>query len=283
VAISITSQAAWSSERVSYGTGIGPIYGQSAATIIWWFKHGTAPTSGDYPCIFEQFGTFARYVVVNMVAANGGNQGKFQVSWRPDNPNVNTFVSTTRWDDNAWHWAMLVRRNASPYTQLYIDGVSDGSDTDDPGTDATALNASGCNIGNEWNDGLLTGSGFGGSLARFAMFYGITMTVEQGKAFAFGAKYPQMPDIWLEFLGARTADYSKNQRNATLTGTPALADHPFGARWHRRAKMPLLYTTTPVIDNSAGGGGWIRKYGSAPADGEERLDRKATDFIRKYA
>lgn len=242
MARSFGNQVAHTTDKVVYPTSTGILYNQTAASVVCWFKRPTAPTSGEFPRLFLNYGAFNREVYIQMIASSGATQGKLMCQWRATGISEIS-ASTTRWDDDAWHWLLYVRRSTSPYTELYIDGVSDGSNTTDPGTSSTALIAAECMIGNSSEEGILSSSGWGGSIARVGVFTGITLTVDQAKAFLFGGQYPQTPALWLEMLGAGTADYSPNQRSATVTGT-ALADHPWAARFANRHGILTLPADT---------------------------------------
>jgi len=208
-------------DKVLY-TG-GPIlYNQTAASIMCWFKHSTASSSGTFHELYFQQGAFNKHVKVEIIVG-GGNQGKMQFDYRT--PTANPIViSSGTVDDGAWHRLLCVRRNASPFEEMYIDGVSVGSSTTDAGTDATALTDT------LWGQSIGLDSSFGGSLARCALLSGVTLTPSQADAFLYFGILPGAAlSQWLEMIGVSPEpDWSGNGLAGTLTATSIGNNPPYG-------------------------------------------------------
>lgn len=198
----------------------GPIlYNQTAASIMCWFRHGTASASGTFHMIFFHQAAFNKDVKCSIVAG-GANQGKIEVNWRTPTGNV-TIDSSGTVDDGAWHRLLLVRRNASPFVELYVDGTSVGSSATDPATDATAI------TDQFWGQAADLASSFGGSLARCATLAGVTLTPAQADSFLyFGVLPGAQLSQWLEMMGGSPEpDWSGAGLAGTLTAT-TIGDNP---------------------------------------------------------
>ncbi|MHA2029082.1 MAG: LamG-like jellyroll fold domain-containing protein [Candidatus Kariarchaeaceae archaeon] len=211
-------------------TGGGPLYGQTQATIMCWFKRGTAPTSGFWPTLFFQEANFNEQVKIEMKSAGDADDGKFAITWRTPSQ-YTQFISTNTWDDDVWHRLVLIRSNSNPYVELFIDGVSDGTQATDPLTDASSPLEErwGSFVGN----GGASDNGWGGELARCAFILGASLSVNEGDAFLYTGRIGRSLTNWIEMgIGSPEPDWSGNGNNGTVSGA-SIADHapassPFG-------------------------------------------------------
>lgn len=215
--------AAATTDRVSWSGGTSAL-SATDVSIMCWFKRSTVPTTGQSPGIWTTYADFNKLAQVYLELTTG----KVTVLWR--STTITTAQSAARWDDGAWHRLLVVRRATSPYTQIYVDGVSEGSQTADPLTDATAP------LNQEWgrNGGDADSSSFGGSLARCALIVGTAITPEEADAFLWWGRRARAYTQWLEMGMATTEpDWSGSGLSGTLTAT-TVGDHapcgvPFGA------------------------------------------------------
>jgi len=217
------SFASQGSDQISFGAGNG-LNSVTAASLLVWFKHAGAPTSGNWLGIYSEWADFNDIISVSMKTTNDADNGKLYCLWRTPTE-ITDFTSATAWDDGLWHWLLLVRRTSGNYTELYVDGVSEASQATDPSTSATSKTI-------DWgfdNDAGANAS-FGGSLAR-GMGFTRTLTVEEAKSYAFGRPPLGSVQFYHELIGASPEpDWSGNVRSGTLTGT-AVADHAPVGPW----------------------------------------------------
>ena len=191
-------------DKIQWSGGIS-VRSQTAASVVLWFRLGNIATN-DHG-MFVDYADFDNIALL-VIQSAGQLYGLFRTP-----SGLADVTATGPWDDGAWHRAALVRRNASPYLELYVDGVSQASSTDDPGTSATAAtNTSWGNINPE-----VANSGFGGELARCAFIAGTALTVAEADRFLFTGHIDYPLTQWLEMDGmALEWDRSGN----LLHGTP---------------------------------------------------------------
>ena len=189
----------------------------SSASILAWFKRAAAPTSGANLTIYQELLPDVAEIFINMLATPGADNGALEVAW--EGTLRASFTSTNLFDDDLWHWLLLVRRSSGTFVELYVDGVSEGSSATNPGTNATSKTI-------KWGGQL--NSSFGGRLARCAAF-ARTLDINEARTFAFGRPPSGSVDFYHEMMGGSPEpDWSGNGRNGTLTAT-TVADHaPIG-------------------------------------------------------
>ena len=228
------------SDRIDYSGSAPILYNQTNASVMAWFKRGTAATSGRFHAIFIQQAAFNEVVNIQMATGDGANEGRLSVLWRTPS-NLASFVSANAFDNDAWHWVLFVRNSSSPYVELFVDGVSEGSSTTDPGTDAS-------NPTDEYwgNDNAELGS-FGGELARCAFVAGTSLTVEQARSFMFGGFLPVPMSNLIEMVGGSPEpDWSGVGNNGAVTNT-SVADHPpIAPLFHDFGDWPGAFTAAAV-------------------------------------
>lgn len=202
----------------------GPIlYNQTAASIFFWFNVPSVGVSINW-FLLDQQGAFNKRVDI-FIDGISAPAHKITVGWRTPTANA-TFSSTTSWDDGLWHRALVVRRNSSPYTQLYVDGVSDGSQTTDPTTDATAAST-----GQKWGQNASASTqGLTGSLARCGFIAGVALTPQEADNLLYRGRCGRKLDQWLEMAGMSTErDWSGNGLDGTVSGTTVVSGPGVGA------------------------------------------------------
>lgn len=227
-----TAQSDYSAHRIDYPSSVGLLYEQTAATIALWFKSPTGPTSGAWPTALQNYGAFNRHVTIQMPA---NDQGKIKLVWRAASGLAEALTST-RYDDDTWYRAGFVRRNSSPYIEIFINGSSVASSTTDPGTGSDALIERA--IGNSSEEGAFPLSGWNGALARIGIWQGLTLTPTQIDSFLLNRTYPNgtAPDLHMELLGeSPEPDWSGNARDGTVVGTSAVNHPPL-------ARLPTRYS-----------------------------------------
>lgn len=203
------------SDKVAW-TG-GPIlYNQTAGAVLCWVKRAAITASGGFRIFFRQYAAFNKHVELAFSdGTSGPTVGKIQAFWRTPT-GTGQIDGATRFDDDAWHRVALIRKSSSPYVNLVIDGVSDGTQTSDPGQSSTAIAA------NRWgsnNEGGSDVSSLGGSMARCALISGTTPTIAQTETFLklgllSGITFSQ----WLEMgLASPEADWSGGGLPGTVT------------------------------------------------------------------
>ncbi len=246
----LPNQTADTADKIDFSGSAALLYNQTNATLMCWFRRPTAPTSGNFVRIFTQKAAFNIAVTVEMLGNGGADDGKVQVVWRTPSGSV-VFNCATAWDDDNWHTLVLVRNSSSPFVEIFIDGVSDGSSTTDPTTDAT-------NPTEEmWGNGGSLSAGWGGELARCAFIAGTSLSIKDADAFLLNGKIPASGlSHWLEMgLGAPEPDWSGNKVNGVVTGT-SIASHPDVPRIlrpHQVAYVPEVVAGVAGIRNPMGG------------------------------
>lgn len=193
----------------------------SAWSICFWFR---VPSQADSPHVFlkDQGDQFDRHVAVTVRSNNDGffNPSSFTIQYRADNSN--TIETTADFDDDVWHRALVVRR-ASDDHEVFIDGASEGSDASDWSTNSGQSTTTYIGTNENGDNPCL------GDLARFAVWVGTALTVEQAETFLWRGIYPEQPDYWAEMDTTSVRDLSGSGVSFTVTGT-TLTDHaPCGA------------------------------------------------------
>jgi len=131
-----------------------------------------------------------------------------------------------------------------------VDGVSQGSSTTDPSTDATELTA------RYWgnNGASVADSSFLGRLARCAYIAGTELTPQQADHFLYTGRSPVAMTQWLEMGQASPEpDWSGNGLSGTVTGA-TVADHaPVAplfsfAGWQGAYTAPAASGIVPIVD-----------------------------------
>lgn len=207
-------------------TGGSVLYGQTAASVLCWFKHGSMvsnTTTNDF--LFDVHGAFNKRV--NILIGGLTSNGKLTAGWRTPTGNASV-TSTNRWDDGLWHRLLFARRNSSPFVELYIDGVSDGSSVTNPTTDATA------STGQWWANNVAAAGASPWSatdataaIARGFVLPGITLTPQEADSILYTGRTVRRPDAWHEMgFGSPEPDVSGNGRSGTLTGSAVVANPP---------------------------------------------------------
>ena len=202
------------------GRGAPVLFNQLEFWIAFYFKRGTAPTSGAVPYIFSQFAAFNILVDVFMQGNGGANDGKFTLRHRTTTASA-AFNSTSAWDDGLLHRGVVIRQNSSPFLKFFVDGVADGDSgaDSDPTTDATAP------INQYWGNSDSGTAGWGGELARCASGVGRASIAELDEFLKTGRMPRRPPSLWYEMRGdAVEPDWSGNGRYGLLTGT-TIAPH----------------------------------------------------------
>lgn len=204
-------------DRIDFAGTAPVLYNQTNATILAWFKRGTAPSSGGWPTIFFELAAFNKKVSIFMIAG-GVDQAKLDAAWRTPTANV-SITSTNTFDDDAWHRLCFVRNSSSPFIELFVDGVSEASSATDPSTDATDPTTE------FWGNNNNTNASFGGELARCAFVAGTSLAIQDAESFLLTARTVVKMDHWIEMIGSSPEpDWSGNGNNGTVTAAVA-ADH----------------------------------------------------------
>lgn len=186
---------------------------------MFWFKVADLTGKTGNGFLFDTFAAFNIQARLSISGASGGlsTKGTLHLTWRTPTA-LAQFDTTTAWDDGNWHRCLVVRRSSGNFIEMYIDGVSQGSDAvNNPTTDATAATAQ------MWgNNGSVTTQSFGGSLARCAFVAGTVLTAGQADTFLYAGDMPTgvLLSQWLEMKGASPeVDRSGNGLNGTIAGT----------------------------------------------------------------
>lgn len=196
----------------------------SAFAFICWFR--TSASSG-YREIYTGESNFNEQWYFRV---NTGNTVEF---WYRTPTAFLTITSAGTYNDGAWHWALVLRRGSADF-QVYIDGSSIGTSTNNPGTITVTPSVA---LGN-WNSG--TGIGdenFNGDLAR-CILIPQAVEVEEASGIAYSGRCRFPVRFWheLDIPGSSVPDWSSNQYTGTVTNT-TLADHPpIALGWFGAAK-----------------------------------------------
>lgn len=138
---------------------------------------------------------------------------------RTDASVISESTSVAKYNDGIWHHVAAVRRTTSPYTEIYVDGVSKGISTTNP---SGAITFSKSRIG------VLDRSSkqgyFNGNIDDVCLFAS-ALTVPQIAALAAGTLDPATlttAGLWRfeEGTGTTAADSSGNGNTGTLTNGP---------------------------------------------------------------
>lgn len=184
--------------------------------VCFWFR---VPSKADENHTFfkEQGDQFDRNCTLFLASNNNSffDPSSFTLQYRADNSN--TIETTTDFDDDAWHRALVVRRSSSDH-EVFIDGVSEGSDGTDWGTNSGQNPDTFLGTNDAGNNPCT------GNMARLAVFVGIVPTVEQAETFLWTGRYSTPPNYWAEMQTTAVRDLSGNGTSFTVTGT-SVADH----------------------------------------------------------
>jgi hypothetical protein len=234
----------------------GPImYNQTACSVGFWFKKDTMTSSAGYPFCFDQQSAFNKRLACMFGDGSiaGQGLGTLQYEWRTPTASSQVLQTTNRWDDGKWHRCLIVRRNVSPYTEIYIDGVSEGSSTTDCSTDATT--PAGQYVGANFQGGGngQFGSNGNGSMARFFILSGVTLTPHQADQILFyGLPNQKLDLLWELGIGSPEPDWSGNGISGSVTGTAVAANGPWvlGMNNMLRYAKPLVAAAAALRRNA---------------------------------
>jgi hypothetical protein len=223
----------------------GPIlYNQTAASIGCWFNHATMTASSGGCFLLDQQAAFNIRVEIFMGDGTVGvGLGKFFVGWRTPTAAANIAASANRWDDGLWHRLLLVRRNVTPFVELYVDGNSEGNSTTDPTTDSTTP------AGNRWGDNFQGGdvAAFGsngsGSLARGFLIAGAAISPNECDQILRTGVPTRHLDLYYEMgVGSPEPDWSGNGVAGTLSGTAVAPNGAWTVGWLKPTNRSIGFT-----------------------------------------
>lgn len=203
------------------------------------------------------------------------DDGQMQ-AWYRTPTGISNIITTERYDDGLIHRVMWVRRDTDDF-ELYVDGVSVGTDTTECATDATAPGAiCWCNWDpstGEPDEPLM------GWLRQTVTIAGTALTTEQEATLwnggAAGGTLPVTATSWIQHgSGGASADAAyggATYGGAALTGSKVV-----------NAAPNETIDTTDIDQGTGASDGWIRLYGSVVSTDTDRLDRKGAEFVKKY-
>ncbi len=200
-------------DNIDFGTTVPSMYAVSDGCIAAIMRNDGA-SSGPQRNYFRQSSAFNELVSLSMVA---DGTGLYNVFWRTPSA-LQIFKSTNRFDDDLWHRVVVIRKSSTPELEIFVDGVSEGTDGD-PGTDASTPTIT--FIGRDE----AAGSSFGGDIFRFATWTGVALTIEEVDGFLLTGKWRVRPDLWYDLgNGSPELDLSGNGHSGTVNG-PTVSDN----------------------------------------------------------
>lgn len=206
-------------QAVNFGSG-SYFANQAAFTTIIWFR--SPNNSGGFSAtLIDQNEIFPSSFFLSLET-----NGAVKMFYRGATATTFNGSSGTGFDDDRWHWAMVVRRSATDH-QWYVDGTSVATSATDPGVVTLTMSQ----ILNSTTNSMVVG----GQVARF-MVWKRALTLLEGRRAAFlgmDKSGGPMGTVWCE-LGMPTLeiDLTGNKNHGTPevnsqigTSVPPRADY----------------------------------------------------------
>lgn len=197
-----------STDRVSVPSG-ADLFGESAASILGWFK---VPASSTTTFIYHEVLNFNEEIYARL-----NSTGFFEFFWRTPTALI-VITGASALDDGVWRRFFCVRRANNDF-QAYVNGTSIGTASNNPGTISISPTIY---IGNNAGGA----SEAGASVARLITLKR-AITVNEAEGILYTGRVGGTKNLHLELgLGSPEPDFSGNKFNGTVTGTTIVGNPP---------------------------------------------------------